>query len=482
MTEIQNDLKDTILRDKDLKVWGTGHTNSFELCSYGGYMVLKGFNQIHGIETFEGEEVVKVDSGVTFSDLNLFLFSQQKALGYAMPQFGDISIGGFVANDGHGSNAAPEGSDIVPLVRTIDKMDQRGRITTFAKNCTNHNLWKALMSDQGMLGITVTVRLKIRELFNLEARILNFTDEQVFTPGGMKAIADECQNYMGMDWFTNSGITFVTCGTETTMNVTAPDTWNRFAVPYFTLAQLDGYIIDLQEGACNETVNHLLESERIAQLTPMNWIQYALNGQVVDTDIGVGYNFKILEVTALDYYLNGLVGLPPQVEFEVSIPESMIDDAMAYIKAFCIQNDLSFPIAGVVVRVGRYNNESWLGQSSIGEDDSLLGERAYYIEILEHFPFDFSFAQLDAYLEPIVEIYRYLVKNFKGRLHTGKNLNNVWLSQEVKDRYSYVVARFQEFVEEKDSFGIFSNELAKAIGVEWPKKGQKFSRFYYYKK
>ena len=45
-------------------------------------VVLKGFNSIHGIETFIGEEIVNVDRGMTFSDLNIYLFNHQKSLSY----------------------------------------------------------------------------------------------------------------------------------------------------------------------------------------------------------------------------------------------------------------------------------------------------------------------------------------------------------------------------------------------------------------
>ena len=73
------------------------------------------------------------------------------------------------------------------------------------------------------------------------------------------------------------------------------------------------------------------------------------------------------------------------------------------------------------------------------------------------------------------------MKNYKGKLHTGKNLNDIWSSPEVHERYSYVVEKYQEFVEDFDPFGVFSNDLAAALGIVWPKKGQKFSKFYYFK-
>jgi len=481
LDEIKADLKESILRNEDVKVWGAGHSDSFELCSDGNYMVLIGFNTIHGIENFHDEEVVKVDAGVIFSDLTLYLFNNQKSLSYALPEYGGMTLAGFLANDGHGSNAAEEGSDIVTSIRSIDKMDQRNRVTTYSKYCTEKSLWKALMSDQGMLGITVGLRIKIRDLFNIEIQIFKLTNDDVFKPGGIQAIADNCTNFMFVDWFLGQGAFFVTCGTETTKDVSAPDAWNRLIIPDLDPSQLEQFLEISQEAACNNSINQLIEAERVAQLDFLNWVQYTLNGQVVTTNTGVGYAYRMLEVTLDDFITNGIPRIFPIREFEVGIPETMVDEAITYMKSYMTENNIIFPILGVLMRVGRYNDDSWLGESAIGEEKNLLGKRIYYFEFESYYPFGFTPDQYQAYDENVETMIKYLVKNYKGKLHTGKNLNDIWSSPEVHERYSYVVEKYQEFVEDFDPFGVFSNDLAAALGIVWPKKGQKFSKFYYFK-
>ena len=481
LDDIRTGLKQTILSNEELRIWGTGHSSSPELCSEGGYMVLRFLNQIIGIEEYNGDEVVNVQPGVTFSVLNEYLFNNSKALGYAMPGYGEISVGGFVANDGHGSNGGVEGSHFVALVRSIDKMDQRGRVTTYSKSCTDHKEWRALMSDQGLLGITVGLRIKIRNAFNIKSRILAYTNEEIFKAGGMKAIADECQNYMFFDWFRSYQQAFVTCGTETSEPVSSPDAWNRLFVPQVPLDQLLAYTNNLQVASCDASMGYFLESTKGFQSSLKNWIEYTSNGQVVLADNGVGYSHKMIEVTLNDYVSHGIPGIAPVRLFEVSIPESMIDAAMAFIKTVCDENNLSFPLVGLIVRLGRYNDDSWLGHSAIDEDESILGERIYYIEAERYYPYEFTDAQYEAFDAPIVMMYENLVKNFKGKLHSGKNLGTIWSSQEVKDRYSYAVGQYQQYVEDFDPFGVFSNELAGGLGVTWPHKNEKFSTFYYYK-
>ena len=75
----------------------------------------------------------------------------------------------------------------------------------------------------------------------------------------------------------------------------------------------------------------------------------------------------------------------------------------------------------------------------------------------------------------------YLVKHYMGRLHTGKGLNDVWSSDEVIRRYRYSIEKYQQKVKEFDPFRVFSSQLGSALGLEWPKKGRKFSDYYYKK-
>src|SRR2546426_9132349 len=95
-----------------------------------------------------------------------FLHPRGKALGYNVPGYGDISIGGFLAVGGHGSNATGSAT-ISSLVVSVDKMDPQGRIQTHDAECGSPTLWRALRGDLGMLGMTVRIRLRIRDQFHV---------------------------------------------------------------------------------------------------------------------------------------------------------------------------------------------------------------------------------------------------------------------------------------------------------------------------
>ena len=253
-------------------------------------------------------------------------------------------------------------------------------------------------------------------------------------------------------------------------------------IPDLEPSQLAEFLLAFQEAACNNSLNNFLEVQSAAQFELMNWVQYTINGTIFHSNTGIGYSNRMLEVSEAESIANGFPYVIATRDFEISIPETVVDEAMGYIKAYLTENEIFFPLLGVLIRVGRYNNDSWLGESAIGENADLLGKRAYYIEFGSYYPFNFTVEQYAVYDLKIVNLVKYLIKYYKGRLHTGKNMKDIWESIEVKERYSYDVAKFQEFVEDFDPFGVFSNDLAQNLGVVWPEKGEKFGRFYYFKK
>ena len=129
-------------------------------------------------------------------------------------------------------------------------MNQRGQTTTYSKQDTKKKLWKALIADQGMMGITISLRIKIRDLFNVEVRNYQLSDADVFKSDGFKAIADDCPNHMTINWYTDAGQSFITCGTETTKDVSAPDAMNRLLIPDIALSELPTFLETLQQAAC----------------------------------------------------------------------------------------------------------------------------------------------------------------------------------------------------------------------------------------
>ena len=230
-----------------------------------------------------------------------------------------------------------------------------------------------------------------------------------------------------------------------------------------------------QQGACDNSVNHFIESLSFSSLAKKDFMQYTLNGEKIRSDTAIGVSYKMISVSINDFKANGYPGFPEFNEFQVAIPEYLIDKAFAYFKSFVIQHDISFPGFGLMMRVGRYNDDTWLGMTGVGEDKSLIGQRFFTIEAGRTYPMGFTEKQYAAYDEKMIEVTAYLVENFKGRLHTGKNQAEIWKNDKIKKRYEGSINGIKGYLEDFDSYGVFSNKLVGDLGMVWPKKGLEFS-------
>ena len=73
--------------------------------------------------------------------------------------------------------------------------------------------------------------------------------------------------------------------------------------------------------------------------------------------------------------------------------------------------------------------------TGVGDDETLIGQRFFTIEVGRSYPMGFTEQQYAAYDEKMIEVTAYLVENFKGRLHTGKNQAEIWKNDKIKKRY-----------------------------------------------
>lgn len=469
--EVKDSISEAVTCNQELRPLGARHSGNFALCSQGEYLVLSNLTKIHGLEIYEGETVVRVEPGVTLWQLNIFLSSQNKALGFATPSYGGITIAGAIANDAHGSNSLPDGASIITLVRSIDKMNQRGDITTYGKHCSPIDDWKSVIADQGLMGVTVELRIKVRDNFNVETTVLKYNDQEFFSPGSLKKISDACAGYIFMDWYRPLNMTVVTCSVETSKNLTAPDTKLSLYDPPLTNEEYYQYIALLQAGACDKNLDSQLEYAAGYNQLKGNYIQYTKNGTIVYADTGVGESFRMIQF---------LERRPlSSRDFEVTIPEVHIDEALKYYRKIMTERNMTLSFAGLAFRVGRYNNDSWLGHSSVGFTKNVkVGDRFYYIEAPRYWPQGFTDEQLNELDKNFYEIMLYLVKNFQGKLHPGKNHNNLWSEKIIRKRYQKEIDIFQKYVDKFDPYGVFSNPLAEALGIEWYLRGHDFSDLY----
>src|SRR5262245_56176086 len=456
-------MRQAVAAGKHVRFNGTVHTASQAVCVDDGIIIsTQNLDRILGLESYKGQSVVSVEAGAHIWDILEFLHDHGKALGYNVPGYGDISIGGFLAVGGHGSNAGGS-STISSLVVSLDKMDPEAHVRTYDAETTSASQWRALRADLGMLGMTVRIRLRTREQFRVRQRLLTFTDTELFRPGGMKAIADQCQ-FMFATYFNSVGRLSVTCGTETTDPLTAEDARMTLFTP--DIPALFGHVAvpAFQRSACDAQTARAFEKVlyRFRQANP--WLEWTgPDGKPRRGRTAVGYAHRMTELTFRGIAQRKFSNL----DWEVAIPESEIDAALAYVKSQMVERPRYNPAIGVVVRVDRANPDTLLGSAAAGSNLP-TGQRVYHLEFPLFFPYAFSAQQLADYQAPWAEMILHLIADHRGQPHLGKNRSDIFTNPISLASNAERRALFQAVIDEMDPRGVFATDFLRQAGYSWP--------------
>jgi hypothetical protein len=463
VTEAQRAMRWSVATGRKVRVVGTLHTGTKAICVEGGNTIsTENLTRVLGIETYKGQPTVNVEAGAHIWDILEYLHPRGKALGYNVPGYGDISIGGFVAVGGHGSNTGGSAT-ISSLVVSIDKMGPSGHVRTHDAQNASPELWRALRGDLGMLGMTVRLRLRIREQFHVRQRILGFTDDEIFRPGGMKAIADQCE-FMFATYINSVGRMDVTCGSETDDPPTAEDARMTLFIPDLPESFESLAVPLFQNAACDADAARRLEGLMwaIRQLQP--WIEWTAEGGTPQRGReGVGYAHRMIETTFRGLSRRKFSNL----DWEVAIPESEIDAALAYVKSQLVEHQLYNPAIGVVLRADHALGDTLLASAAAGSGVP-AGERMYHLEFPTFWPYGFSETQLADYQAPYAEMILHLIGNYRARPHLGKNRSYIFGHPITLARNADRRARFQPFINLMDPAGVFANDFLRESGFSWP--------------
>jgi FAD/FMN-containing dehydrogenase len=460
-------MRRSVSRGRRVRVVGTAHTASKAICVEDGNVIsTEKLTRILGLETYKGQSVVHVEAGAHIWDIAEYLHARGKALGYAIPGYGDISIGGFVAVGGHGSDATGSAT-ISSLVVSIEKMDPQGRLATHDAQSASPDRWRALRGDLGMLGMTVRLRLRVRDQFHVRQTILSFSGAELFRANGLKTIADGCE-YVFATYFNSVDRLDVTCGRETADVVTADDARMTLFIPDLPGRLQNLAVAGFQRAACHPETAQLLERLLYEFRQSQPWIEWTdADGQARRATEAVGYSHRMVETT-----FRGLARRKfSNLDWEVALPESEIDAALAYVKGKLDEHRLYNPAIGVVLRADRAVTDTLLASAAAGSGVP-AGARMYHLEFPIFWPYSFSAAQMAAYQAPYAEMILHLVRHHRARPHLGKNRSDIFADPVTLAANADRRALFQPFIDDMDPAGVFANEFLRQAGFSWPAERQ----------
>ena len=491
VSEIQQIIASAAANSQHVKVvagaghYGTTGSASSVVCSDGIVISMDRFNELAfgqemQLEVFEGVEVVNAAAGTRLSTLGEWLLDRGRGIGYTHLGWADVSVAGAIGTSAHGSS--PRHNNVLShRVISMDVINPQGQLATYSRGTTgvtDPDLWKAMTTHLGYLGVITRARIEVEDSRNLHVKVTFHEQSELFennTSGGIFADIADC-DYGQYNWFPSQGRYLRTCGKETTA-AAEEGAHNRLLHPYVDLSQLSApqTMQTFQLGACKPETN---AHQKMAYMRVNGWhltppLVKTINGKTRYTSNAIG---PINRMTSS--HLIELDREMFQMDWEIAVPAQNIQAAMEYVRDFTqglnSQNrSMAVPLIGVFVRFSKSEDETLMAYSGAGGPFA-NGSHVAHIEMPIFVPINLSQSQFEYYMAPYEEAQRELITRFGGRGHWGKNQHSMdpWLFAMQKNAGAYDhdnrLQRFSQKVGEFDPTGMFANPFAKTIGIQYP--------------
>ncbi len=457
--EVSSLVKDAIKNGKHVKVIGRKHSDNGEICTNGITISTKNLNKIYEIEKFDGEETVRVEPGATVFEVNQFLHERNRSLGFGVPSYRSVTIGGVIANAVHGSSPY-DTSILSSLVSSLKVVMSNGDIKEFSKKNTDPEIFKALKVSLGFLGIITEYRLKIRPQFKMEVITTYHNEDALYNNGGIHNLYKGC-DWIQMHWFPSAKKLMKSCGQITNKNVDEGAT-NKLigeSAPEFLYMMTK---LLLQYGSDNPWAFSFIENFR--------WINYLIkppfevlkNGKPQAAKSLVGFSHLL---QASEYASDQSKFLRTR-DFELAIPYSQMVPALKASREYFTEHNLSIPLTGLFIRFSKVDDETLLSLASEGGEFK-TGTPAMYLELTYFKPAGKTQQEMENYELVYANWAKLMVSKFKARVHWAKNKPQIFKLEKELGNFQDKHQRFQNIINKLDPQGLFSNQFGEDLGFNW---------------
>jgi FAD/FMN-containing dehydrogenase len=444
---------------RHVRVVGTAHTTNSQLCTPGDVISTEKLNRIEGIEKSGDTESVTVEAGAKFFEVAEWLHQRDRSLGFAIIGYRGISVGGAIGTGAHGSSTR-ESATLASRIEAMWVVGADGELREYSAQNTDAVTWKALRANLGMLGVVVKLRLRVEPQFNLRVRTSFYNESRLFKKRGAQELIQDC-NYVLVLWFPNAHRVMRACGTRTgaPAEAGATNTLLSPSVPAFAITPLKQV---LQLGACHNGLSCLIEDVRelLLELAPP-FMKKNIFGALASSRNVVGPSHHLLS-SDLSPYESGFF----QRNWEIAVPISKAQQALAAVRARFHKDHVCLPLVGVSLRVAPIEDISLIAHSS-AYGDFKPGELAMFIELSVYQPTGFPLELQARYDAPYDEFGRVLLEDFSGRAHWGKNVDWLFELQRGLDVYGTNLDDFRQVADQMDPDGVFTNPFARNLGMDW---------------
>jgi|GEM_PF-865412 len=436
------------------------------------------------LETFEGQEVVNVPAGTKMHDLGEWLYERDKQLGFVHLGWRDATIAGAIGTSSHGSS--PKHTNVVAnKVVAMDVINPEGELKTYSRNTTgvtNPDLWKAMLTHLGYMGIITSVRVEVEPAQNVHVKV-TFHDEDELFNSPSKVVFDDIKDcdYGQYNWFPTLGEYVRWCG-KVTDQPAEKGANNTLLTPYGANGgvsfqpEVTEIMQSYQVGACfpdsdtTKTAGALRASS--FRITPPLLKERDSKPYYTSDVIG-----PLHRVTSSHFDVTYPV---LQMDWEVAVPFEQMQPALKYVNDFAHgmnekNREIPMPLIGIFVRFSKSEDKGLLSYTGAG-GGFIEGSTVLHIEMPIYVPSNMGEEQFREYMDAYETVNHTLIKNFGGRAHWGKNQYyfdgkshpSIFELQRDLGVYGDRLERFNKAIAEFDPKGMFANRYAKYLGIVHP--------------
>lgn len=451
-------------KNEKVRFIATRHSVSDSICNDGTVIETIKMNKIHGLETFNDEEVVLVDSGVMTWDLAEWLHERNRSYGLATVGYREATIGGTIINGSHGSSATSN-AFMPSLVRWVEIIDGEGNYHQFDKATTEPAKWKSVTASLGMFGLVTRMKIAVQPQFNLDTQLTYGDESEFFDETGILDEVAHC-DFVIVNWFAQTGKYMKTCGTRTFAQADSGAD-NKILDPYPFLPAGAGALIKplWHQATCDadRSLQGVFESQKLLEfmlvppLERKSWF-FGLperKSRVIGPvhRIATSKLSKDGEQTA-------------NLDFEIFVPHKHVQAALEEVNRIFERHNGSAWTVGVYLRFSQPDNNSLMSLGSTG-GDFVEGETGMFVEfpVLKPAGFVEDGPWFAWYTTPYREAAEALITKFGGRPHAGKNNAELFRLANQSGVWEQNIEQYKAQLNAFPGANLFNNDFAKQIGV-----------------
>lgn len=440
---------------RKVRVSGARHSwSSIVLADNSTYLSTVNLKKIGSIQKKEGVSVITVQAGVMLGELTDYLYEKGYSLGFAMPEFRGLTIGGLVATGSHGSSRRHIGVSN-QLVNGLQLVTAAGEVRQITRK--DGDLFKAATVNLGALGVVTELELILSPRFNLEVT----TSVMDLQKQSMIAFLNDKpqEDFLFMMWFPKLKKAILESGRITQKPAERGAENVMFGLNTGT-TEIDYATANfLAKGRADATgaIEAAIEAKRFEGLIQRPRFVVEENGFDVNKALVVGPGNKMIiargDTITWPYKLS---------DHSFSFPLSDLQGVMKTIETFAIEKNYSFPNAGISMRFVRSDG----GQSSLlspFEDKDHKNELFVSAEFLEFRDYNLKGPSKSVRDPMKYELLALLVSKHQVRFHWGKNDDVSLKSQPAYLNSSDQYSRFSKVVSQLDPNGIFMSDFVAEL-------------------